>query len=171
MTLKALYSQVCLLIPGKSRASYDLPIITSCPELAHICSNLCNQLTSLKDIEPLLRYAIPHNHEVSYLVACKDGSAIEHSGTIHIVSQDGSKYFSRIIRANNRIKIASAPSNESQGYILILYLLLVQLQATYHMYEKDLSTLPIYIIGDSQSALLALKGNSRDIHLRSVFSK
>ena len=97
ITLKALYSQVCLLIPGKSKASYDLKIISSCPELANVCSNLCNQLTNLKNIEPLLRYAIPHNHEVSYLVACKDGSAIGHSGTIHIISQDGtdsSKYFS-----------------------------------------------------------------------------
>ena len=65
ITLKALYSQVCLLVPGKSKASYDLPIITSCPELAYICSNLCNQLTSLKYIEPLLRYSIPHNYQVS----------------------------------------------------------------------------------------------------------
>ena len=60
---------------------------------------------------------------------------------------------------------------ESQGYILTLYLLIVQLQATYHMYKESIATLPIYILGDSQSTLLALKGGSRDVHLHSVFSK
>ena len=114
------------------------------------------------------------NYEVSYLVVCKDGSGIGHSATIHIISEDGTGHsapFSRIVRANNRVKIASAPTNESQGYILALYLVMVQLQATYHMYKDSVDTLPLYIVGDSQSALLALKGGSRDVHLRSVFSK
>ena len=48
---------------------------------------------------------------------------------------------------------------------------MVQLQATYHMYKDSVDTLPIYIVGDSQSALLALKGGSKDVHLRSVFLK
>ena len=39
------------------------------------------------------------------------------------------------------------------------------------MFSKDLEEFPIYIVGDSQSALQALKGSSIDIHLRSVFSK
>ena len=174
MALKALYSQVCLLIPGNTKTSYDLKIISACPELANICSSLCNQLTNLKSINPLQRNAVPHNYEVSYLIVCKDGSGIGHSATIHIVSEDGTGHsapFSRIVRANNRVKIASAPTNESQAYILGLYLVMVQLQATYHMYKDSVDTLPIYIVGDSQSALLALKGGSRDVHLRSVFSK
>ena len=79
---------------------------------------------------------MPDNFQVEYMVACKDGSSIRHSATLHLVSKDGTKTHCRIIRANNTIKIAAAPCNESQAYVLVLHLILAQLQATYHMFDK-----------------------------------
>ena len=57
-TMKALFSQLCILVPGKTKESFDKPILVSCPELAHLCSQLCKQLTDLKRILPLQRYAV-----------------------------------------------------------------------------------------------------------------
>ena len=75
ITMKALFSQLCILVPVKTKESFDKPIIASCPELAHLCSQLCNQLTDLQKIQPLLRYAVPDNFQVNYIVACKDGTS------------------------------------------------------------------------------------------------
>ena len=171
ITMKALFSQLCILVPGKTRQSFDQPIMQQCPELAHLCCQLCNQLTDLDKILPLQRYAVPDRFQVQHMVACKDGSSIGHSATLHLVSRNENEFHSRIVRANNRIKISAAPSNGSLGYPLVLHLVQAYMQATYHMYCKDLQELPIYVVGDSQSALQSLKGSSRDILLRSVFSE
>ena len=37
ITMKALFSQLCILVPGKTKQSFDQPIIQQCPELAHLC--------------------------------------------------------------------------------------------------------------------------------------
>ena len=102
------------------------------------------------------------------MVVCKEGSSIGHSATLHLVSKDEGKLHSRIVRATNRIKISAAPSNESLAYPLALHLIQAYLEAKYHMYCQDMQGCPIYIVGDSQSALQSLKGISRDILLRYV---
>ena len=69
------------------------------------------------------------------------------------------------------MKISAAPCNESLGYPLVLHLIQAYIQSTYHMYCQDMQECPIYIVEDSQSALQSLKGSSKEILLRSVFSK
>ena len=73
-------------------------------------------LTDLKTILPLKRYVVPDQFQVQYMVACKDGSSIGHSATLHLVSKGEGKVHCRIVRITNRIKISAAPSNESLGY-------------------------------------------------------
>ena len=158
ITMKALFSQLCILVPGKTKQSFDQPIIQQCPELAHLCCQLCNQLTDLKNILPLKGYVVPDQFQVQYMVACKDRSSIGHSATLHLVSKDEGKVHCRIVRATNQIKISAAPSNEGLGYPLVLHLIQAYMEATYHMYCQDMQECPIYIVGDSQSALQSLKG-------------
>ena len=94
ITMKALFSQLSILVPGKTKQSFDQPITQQCPDLAHLCCQLCNQLTNLKYILPLKRYVVPDNYQVQYMIACKDGSSIGHSATLHLVSKDKGKLHS-----------------------------------------------------------------------------
>ena len=60
---------------------------------------------------------------------------------------------------------------ESLAYPLSLSVIQAYLEATYQMWSGDQEAYPIYIIGDSQSALSALQGTSKEMLLRSVFGK
>ena len=62
-------------------------------------------------------------------------------------------------------------SNESYGYILALELLQSYLESVYHMFSNEYEEYDAYIIGDFQTSLLALKGNTTDTALRAVFGK
>ena len=48
LTLKALYSAVCIEIPGKSREAFDTPLTCISEELARVTVEVCNDLTKLE---------------------------------------------------------------------------------------------------------------------------
>ena len=113
ISLKSVYSQICLAIPGKTKQGYNSPIILASDQLAYIAADLCNQLGQLHLIEPLKRNIVPQHFTVHHLILSKDGSSFGMSCTLHVVSRsrlDHTKFHSRIVRASNRAKITSAPS-------------------------------------------------------------
>ena len=121
MSLKTLYSQICLAVPGKSKQGYDSPIILASDNLAHVAANLCNQLSQLHMIKPLSRNIVPQNFQVNHIILSKDGSSYGMSCTLHVVSKsklDHTDFHSRIVRASNRAKISSAPTTGSLAYVL-----------------------------------------------------
>ena len=113
MSLKTVYSQICLAIPGKTKQGYDSPIILASDYLVHVAADLCNQLGQLHLIEPLARNIIPQHFQVNHYILSKDGSSFGMSCTLHVVSKntmDHTDFHSRIVRASNRAKISSAPT-------------------------------------------------------------
>merc|ERR1711888_9728 len=115
MSLKTIYSQICLAHPGKSKMGYDTPVIASSDYLAHVAANICNSLTQIHQIEPLKRNIVPQHFKVHHLILSKDGSSYGMSSTLHVVSrntQDHDDFHSRLARAANRAKITSAPTDK-----------------------------------------------------------
>ena len=101
LTLKALYSTVCLSIPGKDRASFDRPISSVSPELAKVTTDLCNLLDKIDQIKPMKRNVIPVGHDVHHLILSKDGSSVGFSSTLHVATRsdlDENSYTCRIVK-------------------------------------------------------------------------
>merc|ERR1711888_562479 len=174
MSLKTIYSQICLANPGKSKSGYDTPVIASSDYLAHVAANICNSLTQIHQIEPLRRNIIPQYFQVHHLILSKDGSSYGMSTTLHVVSrntQDHTDFHSRLARAANRAKITSAPTSEALSYVLGLNMVAQWLESTYHMFCNDRDFFDCFVLGDSQSALLGLYTPPKDILFRSVQSK
>ena len=117
LTLKALYSAVCIEIPGRTREAFDTPLTCISADLARITTELCNSLTRLELLKPMRRNVIPKGSEVSFLVATKDGSSTGYSATLHVTSKENQteKFECRIARAISRVKIASAATTELMG--------------------------------------------------------
>ena len=157
---------------GKDAKSFNNPIHEISTELAQKASDACNELINIKDIKPMSRATVPKGHEVKYLVVSKDGSASAHSSTLHVTSVDEAGNTNvKIAKSATKVRLASAPSKESYGYILALEILQSYLEATYHMFADKFEEYNAYIIGDSQTSLMALKGNTTDTALRAVFGK
>ena len=141
MSLKTLYSQICLAVPGKSKQGYDSPIILASDNLAHVAVDLCNQLCQLHLIKPLARNIVPQNFNINHIILSKDGSSYGMSCTLHVVSKsmlDQNNFHSRIVRASNRAKISSAPTTESLSYVLGLNIAAQWLECVYHMFCDDM---------------------------------
>ena len=68
LTLKAVYSTVCLSIPGRDKASFDRPISSISPELARVTTDLCNQLSNIDQILPMKRNFIPKGNDVAQII-------------------------------------------------------------------------------------------------------
>ena len=116
LTLKALYSAVCIEVPGKTKEAFDMPLTSICGDLARVTTELCNSLTSLKTLLPMKRNIIPEGYEVSHIITTNDGSSTGFSATLHVTSKDTEKKeFSCITRALSRVKIASAATTELMG--------------------------------------------------------
>ena len=169
LTLKALYSAVCLEIPGRTREAFDTPLTCILPDLARITTELCNSLTRLELLQPMRRNVIPRNAEVSFLVATKDGSSTGYSATLHLTSKDNhkEKFECRIARAISRVKIASAATTELMGYTLAMDLVTSYLEATYSFWSNCKDEYNLFLMGDSQSSLLALGSHPKNIIARS----
>ena len=174
MSLKTIYSQICLANPGKTKSGYDTPIIAASDYLAHVAANICNSLTQIHQIEPLKRNIIPQHFQVHHLILSKDGSSYGMSSTLHVVSRntrDHTDFHSRLARAANRAKITSAPTSEALSYVLGLNMVAQWLESTYHMFCNDRDFFDCFVLGDSQSALQGLYTPPKDILFRSVQSK
>ena len=150
-----------MVTPGKDKKSVDTPIIQHCPALAVASTDTCNQLSAIDQILPLERYVIPEGYNLCYFVVTKDGSDVANRTTMYVVSQNKQgSLFCKLARSANRVKACSAPMSESLAYTLSLSVIQAYLEATYQMWSRDQEAYPIYIIGDSQSALLAPQGKS-----------
>merc|ERR1711888_123193 len=114
LTMKALYSSICIELPGKTREAFDTPLTNISTDLAKVTVDICNSLAKLEDLQPLERNIIPEGYEVSYLIVTKDGSSTGFRSTIHVVSKHKTeaRYSSRITRAISRVKIAAAATTE-----------------------------------------------------------
>ena len=111
--MKTLYSTVCLSLPGKHKASFDLPLITVSPELAKVTTDLLNQLGKLYDIKPMRRNIIPLEDDIHHLIISKDRSSVGFASTIHVTTKadlDKNSFSCRIVRAASRLKITAAPT-------------------------------------------------------------
>ena len=114
LTLKAVYSTVCLSIPGRDKASFDKPISSISPELARVTTDLCNQLSNIDQILPMKRNIIPKGHDVAHIILSKDGSSMGFSSTLHVATRsdtDDNDVTCRIARAASQVKITAAPTS------------------------------------------------------------
>ena len=108
-------------MPGRDAKSFNTPIFNVSADLAQKASEACNELISIKRIKPMKRATVPKGYNLKYLVLSKDGSTTAHSSTLHVASIDKEgKTHVKIAKSANKVRLASAPSNESYGYILAL---------------------------------------------------
>ena len=165
LTLKALYSAICIEIPVKSKDAFDIPLTNISADLAKVTVEICNSLTKLEMLKPLRRNIVPEDYEVSHVIATKDGSSTGFSATIHVVSKHRTKdeFSCRITRAVSRVKIASAATTELMGYPLAMSLLASFLEATYFAWSDYKDHYNVYLMGDAQSALITLGSHPKSI--------
>ena len=77
----------------------------------------------------------------------KDGSTTAHSSTLHVASIDEAGNTNvKIAKSATKVRLASAPSNESYGYILALEILQSYLESTYHMFSSNFEEYNAYIV-------------------------
>ena len=72
------------------------------------------------------------------------------------------------MKANNKIKSGSAPSNEAYEYVLVVEMTKQYLEGVYHLLKPHQGILPLFIAGDSLTTILTLKGNSSDVSIRTA---
>ena len=77
----------------------------------------------------------------------------------------------QIVKAGNRVRNGSAPSNEAYGYVLGFEILQSYLEAKFHMFSEGLPEYKVYVAGDSMTSIHILKGNSTDVSLKAATGK
>ena len=109
---------------GRDAKSFNSPICDASAELAQKASDACNELINIKKIKPMKRATVPEGHNLKYLVLSKDGSTTAHSSTLHVapINEEGNTHV-KIAKSATKVRLASAPSNESYRYILALEVL------------------------------------------------
>ena len=102
----------------------------------------------------------------------KDGSDSAFSSTLHLASTcDDGRVNSQIVKAGNRVRGGSAPSNKSYRYVLAFELLESCLEATYHMLATHQTEIVVFVAGDSITSLRALAGTAHDVALMAATGK
>ena len=120
------------------------------------------------------RNVVPHQFSINHFILCKDGSCYGMACTLHLVSRNRAnknEFYSRIVRASNKVKITSAPSSESLSYVLALNVALQYLKSVYQMFSHENDVYNLFVLGDSQAALQGLYTPPKSILLKSVQSK
>ena len=86
-----------------------------------------------------------------------------------MVSVREGDYKSKLIKAGNRVRLGSAPSNESYGYVLGFQLFQSYLGFIYHMLQGEV--VEVFVVGDSATSLKALAGSATDVSLWAATGK